>query len=136
MALSNNNAIFGATRSFITETTCMAADTRFEEIEQQIEALHERLDSCRQAIALSRAAIYAGGVILLLVLTVAGSYRTPVIVFGAITALLGGTVWFGANTSTRADVEGRLADAEALKARLFDDVAARNGWSEMTPTVH
>ena len=85
---------------------------------------------------MSRAAIYGGGFVLALVLTVAGAYRTPPIVFGAFTALLGGTVWFGANKSSRDDVEGQLAAAEAVKARLFDEVAARNGWPEMTPTVH
>lgn len=114
----------------------MASDMTFEQIELQIETLQERLDTCRQAMTLSRAAIYGGALVLLLVLTVAGSYRTPPVVFGAITAVLGGTVWFGANTSSRADVESQLADAEAAKARLFDEVAARNGWPDMTPTVH
>ena len=114
----------------------MAQEARFEEIDRQIEALHERLDSCRQALVLSRAAIWIGGIVLVLVLTVAGSYRTPAIVFGAITAVLGGTVWFGANTSSRGDVEDEIAAAEARKARLFDEVAARNGWVDMTPSVH
>lgn len=114
----------------------MATDMKFDEIERKIEALQERLDSCRQAIALSRGAIYIGGIVLALVLTVAGAYRTPAIVFGAFTALLGGTVWFGANKSSREDVESQLADAEAVKARLFDEVAARNGWPDMTPTIH
>lgn len=114
----------------------MGQDDHFDQIDREIAALLDRLETYRQAIILSRAAIWIGGGVLCLILTVAGTYRTPVIVFGAITALLAGTVWFGATTSSRADAEAALAEAEARKARLFEEVAARNGWVDMTPTVH
>lgn len=117
-----------------TETPVEA--TPFDDIEAEIEALQARLDAYHQAMVLARVAIWVGGIALGLVLTVAGGFRTPPVVFGAITAVLGGTVWFGATSSSRAEVENEMADAEARKARLFDAVAARNGWVDMTPTVH
>jgi hypothetical protein len=87
-------------------------------------------------MVVSRAAIYAGGAVLSLVLTVAPAYRTPTAVIGAITAVIGGTVWLGANGSSRAEAQAELAAAEAIKTQMFDEVAARNGWRELTPTVH
>jgi hypothetical protein len=113
----------------------MASDA-FEKIDERIEALHERLSLCRRAMLVSLVAIYGGGAVAAFVLTIAGSYRTPVVVLGAITAIIGGMVWLGANSSSRAEAEAELAEAQAVKARLFDEVATRNGWRDLTPTVH
>ncbi len=70
------------------------------------------------------------------VFTLAASYRTAPVILGAVTAMIGGTVWSGASRSSREEVRGRLAAAEDVKSKLIDEVAARNGWRDLTPTVH
>lgn len=114
----------------------MSVDAEFDAIEQEIDALQDELDTCRRAIVVSRAAIWLGLLTIVLGLTVVAALRTPTIFLGAIAAVIGGIVWFGANTSTREELEGRLAAVNARKSRLFDEVAARNGWHDMTATIH
>lgn len=108
----------------------------FDAIDGEIEALQERLESCRQAMALSRAAVVVSLLTLALVLTVAGNWRTPAVVFSAIAASIGGTVWLGASRTSRDEIGEKLAALDRTKARLIDEVAARNGWRDLTPTVH
>ena len=114
----------------------MSVDAQFAQIDEEIESVHDQLETCRRAILGSRAAIWLGGLTLVLGLFFVRALQSPTILFGAIAAMIGGTVWFGANTSTRADLEQRLAALEARKASLFDAVAARNGWRDMTTTIH
>ena len=114
----------------------MASGTEFDEIDRQIETLGERLENCRQAMALSRAVLVVSLLTLALVLTVAGSWRTPAVVFSAIAGAIGGTVWLGASRTSRDETAEQLAALDRTKARLIDEVAARNGWRDLTPTVH
>ena len=114
----------------------MGSDAEFETIDRQIEDLQERLDTCRQAMAVSRAVVVAALAVLAVVLTVAGSWRTPEVVFSAIAAAIGGTVWLGASRTSRDETAEKLEALDRTKARLIDDVAARNGWRDLTPTVH
>lgn len=114
----------------------MASETEFDGIDGQIEALQERLDGCRQAMALSRAAIVVSILTIGLVLTVAGNWRTPAVVFSAIAAAIGGTVWLGASRSSRDETAEKLAALDRAKAQMIDEVAARNGWRDLTPTLH
>jgi hypothetical protein len=114
----------------------VSVDAQFEQIDAEIETLHDELESCRRAILGSRAAIWLGAATILLGLLLVRQLRTPTILFSALTAVIGGTVWFGASRSTREDIERRLADLESRKATLFDAVAARNGWRDMTTTIH
>ena len=114
----------------------MTTPSEFEAIDRQIEDLQDKVDGCRQAMMLSRAAIVGAAVAFVLVLTVAGSYRTPTVVFSAIAAMIGGTVWFGANTSSLREAEDALRALDAIKNRMIDQVAADNGWRDLTPTVH
>ena len=111
-----------------------AAD--FETIDRQIEEMQARLDGCRQAMTLSRAGIIGAIVILTAVLTIAGSYRTPIVVFSAFAMMIGGTVWLGASKTSMQEVQDQLATLEATKNRMIDRVAAENGWRDMTTTVH
>ena len=108
----------------------------FDEIDRQIEEAQARLDGCRQAMLLSRAAMIVAALVLALAVTVAGSYRTPTVVFSAFAVLLGSTVWLGASRSSRDDAADALATLEAAKNRKIDEVAAANGWRDLTPTVH
>ena len=114
----------------------METDALLDEVERRIEALRDTLEGCRQAILLSRAAAWLGIASLALVFTVAGSYRTAPVVFGALTAIIGGTVWSGASRSSRDEAKTSLAAAEARRAALIDGVSARNGWRDLTPSVH
>ena len=114
----------------------MASETDFDRIDRETEALQERLDGCRQAMALSRAALVASLLTLASVLTIAGSWRTPTVVLFAIAGAIGGTVWLGASRTSRDETEEKLAALNRMKAKLIDEVAARNGWCDRTPTVH
>ena len=114
----------------------MSVDDEFEAIDQVIEALEDERDTCRRAIVVSRAAIGLGLLTLVCAFTVITELRSPTVVFGAIAAVIGGTVWFGANKSSREEIDARLAAVNARKARLFDVIAARNGWRDITTTIH
>ena len=111
-----------------------AAD--FDAIDRQIEELQAKLDGCRQAMTLSRAAIAGAALVIALVLTIAGSYRTPTVVFSAFAMMIGGTVWLGASRTSLEETRDQLATLEATKNRMIDRVAAANGWRDMTSTVH
>ncbi len=114
----------------------MSVDAQFEQIDQEIEALNDDLESCRRAILGSRAAIWTGAAVIVLGLFVLRPLQSPTILFGALAAVIGGIVWFGANKSSLADLEQRRAALEMRKASLFDAVAARNGWRDLTSTIH
>ncbi len=114
----------------------MGLDGQLDAIDAQITELQEQLESCRLSIALSRAAVWLGTLVLLAVFTLAGTYRTAPVIFGAITALIGGIVWSGASRSSRDEVHARIGAAETARSRLIDEVASRNGWHDLMPTVH
>ena len=114
----------------------MANEIEFDSIDREIDDLQERLDGCRQAMALSRAALVLSLLTLASVLTFAGSWRTPAVVLFAIAGAIGGTVWLGASRTSRDETEEKLAALDRTKAKLIDEVARRNGWRDLTPTVH
>ncbi len=114
----------------------MDLDAQLDALDQRIEELREVLEGCRRAILVSRAAVLLGIAALALVFTLAGPYRTATVVFGAMTAVVGGTVWSGASRSSRDEARAALDAAEARKSRMIDEVAARNGWRDPTPSVH
>ena len=87
-------------------------------------------------MAVCRAVVCVATLAFVLVLTVATSFRTPVVVFSAIAAMMGGTVWLGANRSTLQEAAARLSALDATKERMIDAVAAQNGWSTLVPTAH
>jgi hypothetical protein len=81
---------------------------RFEE---QIEDLVEIIERCRKITLISKAVIGVGAT--LIFATVLGAIRVdPMVMIGAITAVVGGTVVFGSNTST-------LEQAEAAVLNCF-----------------
>ncbi len=112
----------------------IAAD--FEAIDRQIEDVQHKVETCRQAMTLSRVAIIGAAVVFTLVLTIAGSYRTPSVVFSAVAVMIGGTVWLGASKSSLAEAEDELAALDVTKNRMIDKVAAENGWRDLTSTRH
>ena len=114
----------------------MGTDAQLDEVERRIEELRGTLEGCSRAILAARAGVWLGVAALALVFTLAGAYRTAPVVFGAITAMVGGTVWSGASRSSRDEAYAALAAAEARRSALIDEVAARNGWRGSPPTVH
>ena len=111
------------------------AESRFDEVDRRIEDLHARIAGCRQTILLSRAAVALGAAAMLAAFLFY-AWRTPPVILTSIAAMIGGVVWGGASGSTREGLIAELAEAEADKAQMIDEVAARNGWRDLTPTVH
>jgi hypothetical protein len=114
----------------------MSPPVDFEAVDRQIADLTEKLQGCRRAMAVSRAAAFGAGAVLLLVLTLAGSYRTPTIVFGAVSVIIGGTVWLGASRTSQAELQDRLSALDGVKSRMIDEIAAQNGWHTPPPGLH
>ena len=109
----------------------------FDRIDAALEDLQAKIDSCRQAIVLSRLAIVLGLAALVAVFTIAPAYATATVIFAAITAIIAGIVWLGASKSTKDELLGQRAAAEARKNELFDASAGQNGWDrDVTETYH
>jgi len=94
------------------------------QLEARIEELADVVESCRKVILASKAAIAAGG---LLILAVAiGVIRfDPLSMIGALAAVLGGIVLFGSNGSTSKEATAALRAAEARRAELIDAMELR-----------
>jgi hypothetical protein len=77
-------------------------------LEAQIDELTEVIESCRKLILVSKIAIAAGG-IWLLAFTFGAIRFDPMAMIGAISAVIGGTVIFGSNTSTSKQATAAIA---------------------------
>ena len=88
-------------------------------LEERIEGLAAKIESCRKLILLSRIAVAGGAVVLATMLF--GAIRfDPGIMAAAVAALLGGIVVWGSNRSTRTEAARDLAAAEAERSALID----------------
>ncbi len=93
-------------------------------LEARIEELAETIERCRKIILVSRAAIAVGGLLILAIML--GAIRfDPMAVIGAITAVIGGTVLLGSNTSTSQETTATLRAAEAQRAELISKIELR-----------
>jgi hypothetical protein len=81
-------------------------------IEAHIEELTDVIERCRKIILISKAAIAAGGILILAIVVGALGFD-PTILIGAIAAVIGGTVVFGSNTST---LKQTMTDMKAAEA--------------------
>jgi hypothetical protein len=88
-------------------------------LEHHIEALAESAERCRKIILFSKAAIAAGGLLILAVVVSPFSFDRAVLV-GAIAAVIGGIVALGSNTRTLQQIGAAMQSAEALRAELID----------------
>jgi len=93
-------------------------------LEAHIEELTEVIESCRKAILVSKVAIAAGG-IWLLAFTLGAIGFDPMAMISAISAVIGGTVVFGSNTSTSKQAAVAIKAAEALRAELIGKINLR-----------
>jgi hypothetical protein len=93
-------------------------------LEAEIEELSEVIERCRKIILISKIAVAAGG-IWLLALTIGIMRFDPVVMIGAIALIIGGTVFFGSNTSTAKQTAAAVKTAEALRAELIGKMNLR-----------
>jgi hypothetical protein len=103
-----------------------SADPRGEiaRLEQRIEELDAKIESCRKFAAAARFAMALGGV--LLVGLVFGVIPfDPLAMTTAMAAGLGGVVTLGSNNATAKEAEAQMAEAEAARAALIGGIDLR-----------
>ena len=93
-------------------------------LEERIEELEMRLDSCRKFAAAARLAIALGGV--LLVGLISGLIPfDPLTLTGAMAAGLGGVVMLGSNNGTAKEATAQLAAAAGQRAAMIGALELR-----------
>jgi hypothetical protein len=101
-------------------------------LEDQIEQLEAKLESCRKFAAAAKLAMVLGGV-LLLGQMLGVVFFDALALIGAMAALIGGFVMHGSNSSTAKGVAAELAQAEADRATLIGSIELRTVES---PALH
>ena len=86
-------------------------------IEAHIEELTDIIERCRKIILFSKAAVAAGGILILATVIGAVGFDVTVLI-GAIAAVIGGTVVFGSNTSTLKQTLTNMKAAEDPQDRV------------------
>jgi hypothetical protein len=89
-------------------------------IEAHIEELADVIESCRKFILVSKAAIAAGGA-LILAISIGAVGFDPTVMIGALAAVIGGTVVCGSNTSTLKQTMTAMKAAKSHRAELVGD---------------
>jgi hypothetical protein len=90
-------------------------------LEQRIEQLDAKLESCRKFAAAARFAMVLGGVLLLGLLLGAIPFD-PLAMTTAMAAGLGGVVTLGSNNASAKEAAAQLAAAEAARAALIGSI--------------
>jgi hypothetical protein len=91
-------------------------------LEERIEELAAKIESCRKFILASRIAVAGGG--LLLAGMLFGAIRSDLGLMAAAVSLLLGVAW-GSNTSTAKEATKELAAAESERAALIEQLNPR-----------
>jgi hypothetical protein len=87
-------------------------------LEDRIEELAEAIERCRKLMLFSKAVIAVGGPLIVAIMF--GAIRfDPAVMIGAITAVIGGTVLLGSNSSTSQLAMAALKAAEQERAELI-----------------
>jgi hypothetical protein len=94
------------------------------QIEAHIEELTGVIERCRKIILISKVAVAAGG-ISILVLVIGAVGLDPTAMIGAIAAVIGGTVVFGSNTSTLKQITTEMRASEAHRSELISRMDLR-----------
>jgi hypothetical protein len=93
-------------------------------LEERIEELRAKIESCRKFILASRIAVTGGGIVLAAMLV--GAIRfDPGTMPASVAAFLGGIVVWGSNTSTAKEAAKEMAAAEADRAALIEIIDPR-----------
>jgi undecaprenyl pyrophosphate phosphatase UppP len=93
-------------------------------LEEQIEELAERIEGCRKFILAARVAIPAGGALVLAIFVGLIQFDLLLMAVG-ITALLGGFVLLGSNSTTAKQAASEMREAEAARAALIGRIQLR-----------
>jgi hypothetical protein len=93
-------------------------------LEEHIEALDARIESCRKFILASRVTS-AGGCIALAAMLLGAIRFDSAAMVGAVAALLGGIAVWGSNHSTAKEAVQALSEAEADRAALIELIDLR-----------
>ena len=93
-------------------------------LEERIEELDARLESCHKFAAASRFAMALGGVLLLGLLFGVIPFD-PLAMTAAMAAGLGGIVTLGSNNATAKEAAAQMAEAEATRAALIGKIDLR-----------
>ncbi len=93
-------------------------------LEARLEDLADAMARCRKIKLLSQIAITVGGIWLLAV-TIGIVELNPVSLIAAISAVIGGIVLYGSNTTTSREVDAAIKGAEALRAELIGTLDLR-----------
>jgi len=94
------------------------------ELENKIEGLTEAIESCRKVILVSKAFIAVGG-LLISAITIGMVRFDPVLMIGALTAIIGGIVLLGSNWSTSQQATADMQAAETQRAELISKIDLR-----------
>jgi hypothetical protein len=93
-------------------------------LEEHIEELAAKIESCRKFIFASRITVAGGGLVLAAMLV--GVIRSDLGFLGAaVSLLLGGIVVWGSNSSTAKEAMKELAAAESERAALIEHINPR-----------
>lgn len=102
------------------------ADPRDEivRLESRLDELADAMERCRKIRLMSRISVVAGGIWLLAVVIGVVGYN-PLGLMAAISAVIGGTVMYGSNTTTSREVDAAMNDAEAKRRALIGTLDLR-----------
>ena len=93
-------------------------------LEEHIEELAAKIESCRKFILASRIAVAGGGLVLAAMLV--GAIRSDLgLMAAAVSLLLGGIVVWGSNSSTAKEATKQLAAAQSEGAALIEQINPR-----------
>ena len=92
-------------------------------LEEHIEELAAKIESCRKFILASRIAVAGGGLVLAAMLV--GAIRSDLGLTAAVSLLLGGIVVWGSNSSTAKEATKELAASESERAALIEHINPR-----------
>ena len=93
-------------------------------LEEHIEALAAKLESCRKFILASRIAAAGGGLVLTAMLI--GAIRSDLgFMAASVVSFLGGIVVWGSNSSTAKETAKEIASAKSERADLIEQINPR-----------
>jgi len=93
-------------------------------LEEQIDELAARIESCRKFILAGRILVIGGGAVLVAIL-IGVLHFNPSVMAVAVAALLGGIVAAGSNHSTAKEATRELTAAEAKRTALIGQIDLR-----------